>query len=270
MKNLRLLIDPPRSGAMNMAIDEALMQHMLQDGSSSHGFLRFYKWEPATLSFGYNQPIHRLVDIEKVQEAGLGIVRRMSGGKMVFHADEWTFSLGLPREILRQSSQTTFLQMFVTAVEPLVNALRDLNIPARFADGRHQKAASENNVHCYAAAAGHSIFAGPEKLIGAAGVAKGDFLIIHGSIPIQASYPPSELFLCQHRIEQGVSMACLKNFLDTEKIELLPEMVAQKFSQDFSCMVTKYRLSAEEIATASSLENEKYAQLNWKEKNIIG
>lgn len=247
-----------------MAIDETLMLSLLQNSPEKAGFLRFYKWSPPTLSFGYNQRIERLVDLEKLK--GIGIVRRMSGGKMVYHNDEWTFSLGIPQASLKREKNATFLQMFMNAVNPLVSALVAAGVPARFSDSREFKTVSGNQVHCYATAAGHSIFAGSEKLIGAAGIVKEDSMIIHGSIPISISFPPGALFLSERKIDQGVSMTCLEKFLSQSQIESLPELVAEKFSQEFKCPVIKSELSVEEESTARNIEWQKYADLNWKEK----
>src|SRR6185295_277604 len=48
----RLIIDPPASGAHNMAVDEAL----LIDAAEHHtATLRFYSWKEPTLSLGYFQ-----------------------------------------------------------------------------------------------------------------------------------------------------------------------------------------------------------------------
>jgi len=264
MKNIRLIIDEPQSGARNMAIDEALMLGLAN--SDFFGFLRFYKWDPPTLSFGYNQNIERLIVFENLN--GTGLVRRMSGGKMVFHNEEWTFSLGLQQALLKsETGSTTFLQMFQRAVSPIVQALVAAGIPARFSDLREMKSSSQNNVHCYAAATGHSIFAGDKKLIGAAGIAKDGNFIIHGSIPIKVSFPPWNIFAGSTKIEAGVSMTCLSEFLTDEMIEKIPYLIGDFFSKEFNCGLIKSELSAEEKTKVEFIETHKYADLSWKEKS---
>lgn len=267
MKSIRLLIDKPAAGARNMAVDEALARTMVASGLSGGetGFLRFYKWTPATLSFGYNQNIQRLLDPVEIKKSDFGFVRRMSGGKMVFHDDEWTFSLGIPREFLKKQGNRTFLEMFVASVKPIVSALQDLGLPARFSHSREIKSVASNSVHCYASAAGHSIFLGNKKLIGAAGVARDSYLLVHGSIPINVSFPPDNLFLKKGRIDDGVNMAGLAEFLDARQIENFPDTVSRKYSEEFKCTVIDSKLSAEEEAIAQSLFLMKYSDLNWKE-----
>src|SRR5207249_11452781 len=42
-----------RSGEYNMAMDEALLEEVASHGGA---YLRFYRWDPPTLSLGRNQP----------------------------------------------------------------------------------------------------------------------------------------------------------------------------------------------------------------------
>ncbi len=260
---LRFIDSGAGDAAANMALDESLAWHLARQHQC--GYIRFYRWEPPALSFGYNQRIERLVSIEAIKNSGIGIVRRMSGGKMVFHADEHTFSLGLTAEFIRTAigNSATFLEMFKFAVEPMVTALIGQGVPARFSSAREMSAGKGNHLHCYAAAAGHSIFAGQHKLIGAAGVFRDECLIIHGSIPISISKPPDHLFNCEHRSSLDVDMASLSDFLTPEAITRLPVAIAQIYAASFSCQIQNSLPDHEEITMAAKLALEKYANLNW-------
>src|SRR5437867_7680368 len=82
-----LLVDPVgRSGAENMAIDEALLDRVLRSGGA---FLRMYRWDPPTLSIGRNQRI-------PIVEREIPIVRRPTGGKAVWHEHEVTYAVAAP------------------------------------------------------------------------------------------------------------------------------------------------------------------------------
>lgn len=266
---LRFIDSGNGDAAANMALDESLAWHLARQRHS--GYLRFYRWQPAALSFGYNQRIERLVSIETVINSGLGIVRRMSGGKMVFHADEHTFSLGLTAEFIRAAigNSATFLDMFKFAVEPMVAALINQGVPARFSSAREMSAGKGNHLHCYAAAAGHSIFAGQHKLIGAAGVFRDDCLIIHGSIPISRTRPPDHLFNKEHRASLEVDMASLSGFLSPKAISELPVAIADGYATSFVCKLQKSLPSQEEIEMADRLASEKYANLNWNSLKTV-
>ncbi len=76
----------PRSAAMNMAIDEALLQ------TASRPTLRFYRWARPALSFGYFGSFSDVADEESDRE----LVRRWTGGGIVLHGQDVTYSVILP------------------------------------------------------------------------------------------------------------------------------------------------------------------------------
>lgn len=265
----RFIDSGPLDAPTNMAFDEAMATLLAQ--RRNYGYLRFYRWLPAGLSFGYNQRIERLVELTAVRQAGFGIVRRMSGGKMVFHNDEHTFALGLTGEFIKEriGRTATFLDMFKFAIEPLVAALVKMGVPARFSSAREMMSGSSNHLHCYAAAAGHSVFAGQHKLIGAAGVFRNDCLIIHGSIPINISFPAAELFTAGNNPQLDVEMAALSSFISQEKIDQLPLLVAEAYADMLQALLETAVPDDQETAMIAELAREKYSDLNWHKKGVI-
>ncbi|EKD81733.1 MAG: hypothetical protein ACD_39C01662G0001 [uncultured bacterium] len=263
MYKLRFIDSRIFDGAMNMAIDELLAGSIANN--SGIVYLRFYQWNPATLSFGYNQKIDRLINIDAARNSGLDLVRRMSGGKMVFHNLEYTFSLGLPAEFIETQigRGKPFLEMFMLAVSPLVESLKRMGVPARFASSRDMHHSS-NSLHCYATAAGHSIYADNRKLVGAAGVFRQNCLTVHGSIPVTATHPPEEIFVSKQGVTNDVDMAALHDFCDDEKICELPHIVARTYSELLNLEIIDQSLTREELATAGTLAGARYKDLFWK------
>jgi lipoyl(octanoyl) transferase len=76
----------PRSAAMNMAIDEALLE---QATSPS---IRFYRWDHPALSFGYFGKFADVANYSTERD----LVRRWTGGGIVFHGDDLTYSIVVP------------------------------------------------------------------------------------------------------------------------------------------------------------------------------
>ncbi len=66
-----------------MAIDEALLQ------TTSRSLLRFYRWSQASVSFGYFGSF----DEARAFAGGCDLVRRWTGGGMVLHGEDLTYSL---------------------------------------------------------------------------------------------------------------------------------------------------------------------------------
>lgn len=79
----------PGDTAFNMALDEALLEAMPR---LQHPVLRFYGWTQPAASFGYFQ---RYGDVEQLTSLR-PLVRRPTGGGIVPHDADWTYSLVFP------------------------------------------------------------------------------------------------------------------------------------------------------------------------------
>src|SRR2546422_4738730 len=75
--------------ALNMAVDEMLLHNALAIGKP---VLRFYSWSEPAASFGYFQ---RYADVAKATSLR-PLVRRPTGGGIVPHDSDWTYSLVFP------------------------------------------------------------------------------------------------------------------------------------------------------------------------------
>jgi lipoate-protein ligase A len=100
----------PRSAAMNMAIDEALLE-----SAAAAPSIRFYRWESPALSFGY---FGRFADVaDKASERDL--VRRWTGGGIVFHGEDLTYSVVIP------ANDPVFAESPMSIYENVHRALRE-------------------------------------------------------------------------------------------------------------------------------------------------
>jgi len=79
----------PGDAAFNMALDEALLESVSQLGSP---VLRFYGWTQPAATFGYFQ---RFAEIERTTSLR-PLIRRPTGGGLVPHDADWTYSLAFP------------------------------------------------------------------------------------------------------------------------------------------------------------------------------
>ena len=77
--------------SFNMALDEALLKW--HSKGKMVRCLRFYEWQPATLSIGYFQSVDKEIEMDAVRKHGLGFVRRPTGGRGVLHEHELTYSV---------------------------------------------------------------------------------------------------------------------------------------------------------------------------------
>jgi lipoate-protein ligase A len=77
----------PRPASLNMAVDEALLE------IATCPILRFYRWRGPALSFGYFGSYADVADQQSQRE----IVRRWTGGGIVPHGDDLTYSAIIPK-----------------------------------------------------------------------------------------------------------------------------------------------------------------------------
>src|SRR6059058_2424044 len=97
------------SAAMNMAIDEALLAH------ATAPVIRFYRWASPALSFGY---FGRFADVANYQ-GERDLVRRWTGGGIVFHGKDVTYSLVVP------ANHAAFHESSMSIYEKIHRALCD-------------------------------------------------------------------------------------------------------------------------------------------------
>lgn len=91
--NMRLILDPARSATLNMSIDEVLMESQnLPDASP---VLRFYAWSEPAYSVGYFQNVAEIVKRYACEKKNISVVRRITGGGLVIHGQDLTFSLAV-------------------------------------------------------------------------------------------------------------------------------------------------------------------------------
>lgn len=95
--------------AMNMAVDEALLE------SATIPIIRFYRWRSPSLSFGY---FGKFSDVA-VYAAERESVRRWTGGGIVLHGDDLTYSIVIP------AADAAFNESSIVIYEKIHRALAD-------------------------------------------------------------------------------------------------------------------------------------------------
>jgi len=89
MKLFRLIRSGASSAAGNMALDEKIFKRYLEDGV---GVLRLYRWQAPSFTYGFSQNPQSQMDLEACAADGVGIAKRITGGGILFHDDEITYS----------------------------------------------------------------------------------------------------------------------------------------------------------------------------------
>jgi lipoyl(octanoyl) transferase len=162
----------PRDGAQNMALDMALLERAAR---ARECWLRLYTWWPHCLSFGRNEPAERRYDRMKIEQAGLSVVRRPTGGRSVWHARELTYAIAAPVDMMGdlRSAYQEIHRM-------LAAALDRLGVQVALADAGHSSRLDAGA--CFSRPAGGELIFKGRKVVGSAQLRESGALLQHGSI----------------------------------------------------------------------------------------
>ena len=172
---------PPADGALNMALDEALMRRAAATGEA---VFRVYGWSGRTLSLGRNQRARGCYDADAARELGVSFVRRPTGGRALLHHREVTYSATLP---VAEGDAGGAARAYDFINEVLLAGLAGLGVPAERAPGGLSMPPGLRP--CFDVPAEREIVVGPRKLVGSAQWRRGGALLQHGSILIANDQP---------------------------------------------------------------------------------
>ena len=118
----RLIEQQYYSAEMNMAVDHAIYESLAI--GSSNPTIRFYNWKDKSVSLGAYQNIND-INLEACKKNNVEIVRRMTGGRAVFHdKNDFTYSVIAPIRIYGYSIKSAYKEI----CSSIINTLKDLGI----------------------------------------------------------------------------------------------------------------------------------------------
>ena len=228
----------PRSAVMNMAIDEALLE------SAALSSIRLYRWQSRALSFGY---FGKFSDVA-IYASERDLVRRWTGGGIVFHGEDLTYSIVIP------SSDPAFGQPSLAIYEKIHRALaRSLNAIAEHAvvaegvdpgDSRKGVApavADRRSLEPAVSASGYNCFANPVRAD----------VMIDGRKIAGAAQRRTRRGLLQQGSIQGVN---------------LDNHFADRFANALSPNCNRFEINEQVLQRARELAHGKYGNTAWLRK----
>jgi lipoate-protein ligase A len=174
--NWSLYVDGPAAGAVNMALDQSLLDRAERQGTTS---LRLYSWLPHCLSLGRNEPALKRYDRTAIESRGLDTVRRPTGGRAVWHARELTYAVAAP--LARFGGLAgAYREIHLLLAE----ALRRLGAEPVLASPP-ARVSSLTAGACFATSAGGELLVASQKIVGSAQLTQGSAFLQHGSVLLQ-------------------------------------------------------------------------------------
>lgn len=257
-----------QDAALNMAIDEAVLLHHLQ--GQAPPTLRVFRWSQPSISLGRFQQIEREILVERCEQQSIALVRRPTGGRAVYHRDEFTYSFvssrayGIPAGIVAA---------YAFLAKGLIAALAELGVRAELSEGRVSK---EPSAACFASSTQADLTSGGFKLVGSAQVWKEDALLQQGSLPLDDR--SAEFYSLLRFPDEDARAEALAQYrekttpLHTFAPQASWEDVARAFRAGFGVALQADfqpgELTASEWELARQLAAEKYSKLSWREEKV--
>jgi lipoyl(octanoyl) transferase len=224
----------PHSAAMNMAVDEVLL------GTAAIPCIRFYRWQSPALSFGYFGKFAHVANYAGERD----LVRRWTGGGIVFHGDDLTYSIVIPASdpVFAESPMSIYENVHRALVEAL-NGIGQAAVVAAIGDRGGSGYAMETGVTDpgYSRDRGYSCFANPVRAD----------VMIEGRKIAGAAQRRTRRGLVQQGSIQGIT-------LDTD--------IAEKFARALSADCGEFKISKEILKRALALAQQKYGTDSWLRK----
>lgn len=258
MKEWALIIDTtPMKGSWNMAVDDFIFHSLRKEPQT---YLRFYRWEKPTVSLGYSQRILKVVDVDYCRKNGIDIVRRMTGGKLVLHYKEATYSLcSSDTEIFT----STLMDSYRLISEALICGLKKMGLRSYLAEAP-PAAYVRGNFPCFSYPARNEIEVEGKKIIGSAQKRVGSKFIQHGSIPLdeEEELLKSVSFLKEDK--SSVRMISLSQALGKEvSFEWAVDLFTTGIAEYFGISLKKKVFNEEERETIQEIQKKCYDNSEW-------
>jgi len=257
-----------QDAAMNMAIDEAIHLHHLKGAVPPT--LRVFRWSVPAISLGRFQDVEREIELERCQQRGVAVVRRPTGGRAVYHRDEFTYSIVIGK---RYGVPSGVVAAYAFLAQGLLLALQHLGVQAEMSEEHVSKNPS---AACFASSTQADLTSRGYKLIGSAQVWKDDALLQQGSLPLEER--SAEFFSLLRFPSQESRKEALKLYrqkttpLHTFVPEASWDEAARAFCMGFSMALQAEfvpgDLTASEWELAQQLVAEKYNTLEWRKERV--
>jgi lipoate-protein ligase A len=256
----RLLVTEATDGATNMAIDETVWRG--RQAGSSPPTIRFFAWDPPTVSLGYGQALDDAISVDAARRLCVGVVRRPTGGSAIYHDGperELTYSVVATNDDLGVT--TDLLEAYRWIARALARGLRALGVAAEIVATPRGKGTAP--AFCFARTGRYEIELDGRKLVGSAQRRRGRCFLQHGSVLLGVDEPRLRA-LFPTTANPLASMATLESTLGRRpSFDDVAAALTAAFEAEHGLTLRPGGLSEEEDALVGRLVADKYATEAW-------
>jgi len=254
-----LIIDKKHNNAAyNMAVDEFMLTKSEEIKNTT--FLRFYGWNPPSISIGRSQRHKRVANLSLLKQHGIDFVRRPTGGKTVLHFDELTYSIASSDNTFM--STTSIREVYNLLAQALLKGLQNLKINAKIIS-KDPKGIVKTDLPCFSYPTRDEIVINGKKIIGSAQKRSKSAFLQHGSIPVKDR---RELYAEITEVDKSVlidSMTTIEIEVGNIDFTQIRDSFIKGFKDEFKINYKEYVFDKEDIDKINSLINNKYSSVDW-------
>ena len=252
-----ILDETPQRGSYNMAVDDYLFRSLTQYPMTR---LRFYQWKRPTVSLGFLQKIDKVLNLEFCRENGIDVVRRITGGKLVLHWKEITYSVCSSDHSL---FSLRLLKSYKLISQALMLGLKKMGISPGLA-AHTPSNYSRGNLPCFAYSSRDEVEVKGKKIIGSAQKREGARFIQHGSIPREGDDGLLGRISSMENEESRARRTSLFQILNY-KIEYREavECFTDGFREYFDVKLTPKKFSKSEMEEITRIQEHRYESMDW-------
>ncbi|QEY19410.1 lipoate--protein ligase family protein [Psychrobacillus sp. AK 1817] len=265
----------PCAPSYNMALDEALLDW------HSEGLIppviRFYEWNPATLSIGYFQSVEKEIDMEAVRRLGLGFVRRPTGGRGVLHEHELTYSVIVSEDY--PDMPATVTEAYRVISEGLLKGFQSLGLEAYFSipntPDKLQALKNPKTAVCFDTPSWYELVVEGKKVAGSAQTRQKGVILQHGAILLDLDdeklvqtfkFSTDE---AREKVKKSINqkaVAINKLLQKPIPIDICKVAFRDGFSEALNVELVPFSLNDKQIEYVKTLEKRRYANDEWNLK----
>lgn len=238
-------------GAFQMATDA-----VLADSRPENPILRFYLWEPFAISLGKHQP-EKLMNKTACRDAQIDVVRRPTGGRAIFHAEELTYAAILPSDhpIAEGGTQRIHERISRALAAGLQKLDLDVTLEPEIPDLRSHYEDSTGSFPCFSTSTQNELQIDGKKMVGSAQRKFSHAVLLHGSILLGRTHRKLPQFLDLTEQERAKMQEQFEK-KTTELNSHLPEPITpfglthailDGFREYFQCEMESVPLSENEV-----------------------
>jgi lipoyl(octanoyl) transferase len=263
------------SPSYNMALDEPLMEWHSE--GKIPPTIRFYGWDPATLSIGYFQKVEKEINLDAVKEHGLGFVRRPTGGRGVLHEHELTYSVIVSEE--HPEMPKTVTEAYRVISEGILKGFQGLGLEAYFAVPKtaeeREGLKNPRSAVCFDAPSWYELVVEGRKVAGSAQTRQKGVILQHGSILLDLdedklfslfNYPSDRVKERMQRAFKSKAVAMNEISSETVTMDMAKEAFKKGFEEGLNIHLEPYELSEEETQYVVDLAKTRYESDDWNFK----